>query len=190
MATRLLHSAVVVVFGMCAATMFAQMPIDVGTSVTIETMSSVSVGDGQTITKKEMRLSGQTIAFLQIEPKGSSPLAPAPVVDADSRLEWVVVTAHWTADKHIDATCELRDNGRVIAIMDGHTGGGIVHWGVTDLDPRYSVAINTFRGLVELYAVAIVAQAEAENSPTIVRVRFPDVVLDGDDGPLGLPGIR
>lgn len=188
---RCLCAASGLLFGFCASSLVAQTLVDARGPISIQKVSTIDVGDGQSIRREEILLNGQVIAMLQIEPSGSSPLAPAPAVHEESRVEWVVVSATLTSDNRLVARCELRDNGRVVAVMNVDENGiAVVRWTTASIDPCYSLAINTFRGSVRGYALGLVAFNDHLNVPTTVRVRFPDAVLDGREGALGLPSIR
>lgn len=191
MKLRYLSAASAFLFGFCVSSLLAQSPIDVRGPISIVGVSAIDLGDGQSFMRQELRLNGQTIATVQIEPKGSSPLAPAPLIKEESRIEWVVVSARLTSDNRVVASCELQDNGRVVAVMNVEASGiSTVQWTTALSDPRYSVAVNTFRGYVRGYAIGRVAFSATLNAPVIVRVHFPEAVLDGEEGTSGLPTIR
>jgi len=188
---RSIGTTALTLFGLVSGTLSAQSVSGLHESMSVKTIAQTDIGDGQVRTRLELGLRDQVVAWVEITPRGSTPLAPAPVIADQSHCEWVVVSARPGTASRIVAICELRDRDLLVGRMSIDEQGVERYVPSTPFaETRHAAAINAFRGTVRSYALTVAAAGEEAGSPLTVRVTFPDGVLGADEELRGTPSIR
>ena len=98
--------------------------------------------------------------------------------------------ARVSADGDLVAECELRDGDKLVGRMTVGPGDRDSYVQLSPLSAEvFASAVNCFRGQVRAYAIDRVAESENSGNPVVVRVVFPDAVLNAG-GSFGIPTIR